>query len=124
MFVANIGDAKAVVARSPAADSLQSGSDKSNPLKAIVLTREHKAIYPQERARIQKVCIGCCIRIFGPVCIMYILFFDSWFFMFMIGGLWYWEQGPCFLIALFGGYFLEQKLAYLVGILVILYFPI
>ncbi|XVF50624.1 hypothetical protein PTKIN_Ptkin04bG0116600 [Pterospermum kingtungense] len=49
VFVANIGDAKAVVARS--AD----GSDKASPLKAIVLTREHKAIYPQERARIQKV---------------------------------------------------------------------
>ncbi|XP_017974021.1 PREDICTED: probable protein phosphatase 2C 8 [Theobroma cacao] len=48
VFVANIGDAKAVVARS--AD----GSDKASPLKAIVLTREHKAIYPQERARIQK----------------------------------------------------------------------
>ncbi|XP_051114710.1 probable protein phosphatase 2C 8 isoform X4 [Andrographis paniculata] len=47
VFVANIGDAKAVVARSSAADG-------SNPLKAIVLTREHKAIYPQERARIQK----------------------------------------------------------------------
>ncbi|KAK8710484.1 hypothetical protein V6N13_145805 [Hibiscus sabdariffa] len=47
VFVANIGDAKAVVARS--AD----GSDNS-PLKAIVLTRDHKAIYPQERARIQK----------------------------------------------------------------------
>ncbi|KAH6801793.1 Protein phosphatase 2C family protein [Perilla frutescens var. frutescens] len=54
VFVANIGDAKAVVARSPAADSSQSGLDRSNPLKAIVLTREHKAIYPQERARIQK----------------------------------------------------------------------
>lgn len=54
VFVANIGDAKAVVARSSAVDSSQSGSDGSNPLKAIVLTREHKAIYPQERARIQK----------------------------------------------------------------------
>ncbi|OMP10774.1 phosphatase 2C (PP2C)-like protein [Corchorus olitorius] len=48
VFVANIGDAKAVVARSP------DGSDEASPLKAIVLTREHKAIYPQERARIQK----------------------------------------------------------------------
>ncbi|KAK8587179.1 hypothetical protein V6N13_086183 [Hibiscus sabdariffa] len=48
VFVANIGDAKAVVARS--AD----GSDNGSPLKAIVLTRDHKAIYPQERARIQK----------------------------------------------------------------------
>ncbi|XP_057480126.1 probable protein phosphatase 2C 8 isoform X1 [Actinidia eriantha] len=47
VFVANIGDAKAVVAR-------LSSADGANPLKAIVLTREHKAIYPQERARIQK----------------------------------------------------------------------
>ncbi|KAL7152959.1 hypothetical protein ABFS83_04G133400 [Erythranthe nasuta] len=50
VFIANIGDAKAVVARSTAAE----GSDSSSSLKAIVLTREHKAIYPQERARIQK----------------------------------------------------------------------
>ncbi|XP_011097001.1 probable protein phosphatase 2C 8 isoform X1 [Sesamum indicum] len=54
VFVANIGDAKAVVARSSATDGSQSGPERSNPLKAIVLTREHKAIYPQERARIQK----------------------------------------------------------------------
>lgn len=59
MFVANIGDAKAVVARSSVVDGSQSCLDGSNPLKAIVLTREHKAIYPQERARIQKVCFGC-----------------------------------------------------------------
>ncbi|XP_019167522.1 PREDICTED: probable protein phosphatase 2C 8 isoform X3 [Ipomoea nil] len=50
VFVANIGDAKAVLARSSQSD----GSDGSTSLKAIVLTREHKAIYPQERARIQK----------------------------------------------------------------------
>ncbi|KAK4409565.1 putative protein phosphatase 2C 67 [Sesamum angolense] len=54
VFVANIGDAKAVVARSSPTDGSQSGPERSNPLKAIVLTREHKAIYPQERARIQK----------------------------------------------------------------------
>ncbi|KAL0462336.1 UNVERIFIED_CONTAM: putative protein phosphatase 2C 8 [Sesamum latifolium] len=54
VFVANIGDAKAVVARSSATDVSQSGPERSNPVKAIVLTREHKAIYPQERARIQK----------------------------------------------------------------------
>ncbi|KAL3824806.1 hypothetical protein ACJIZ3_020835 [Penstemon smallii] len=53
VFVANIGDAKAVVARSSAPTESQIELDK-NPLKAIVLTREHKAIYPQERARIQK----------------------------------------------------------------------
>ncbi|KAK4479304.1 hypothetical protein RD792_014815 [Penstemon davidsonii] len=53
VFVANIGDAKAVVARSSAPTDSQIELDK-NPLKAIVLTKEHKAIYPQERARIQK----------------------------------------------------------------------
>lgn len=46
VMVANIGDAKAVLARSSSADQR---------LKAIVLTREHKAIYTQERTRIQKV---------------------------------------------------------------------
>ncbi|KAK2647971.1 hypothetical protein Ddye_015460 [Dipteronia dyeriana] len=51
VFVANIGDAKAVVARSSVADGSQKGSSS---LKAIVVTREHKAIYPQERSRIQK----------------------------------------------------------------------
>lgn len=55
MFVANIGDAKAVVARSSITDVSENKSVVVNPLKAIVLTREHKAIYPQERARIQKV---------------------------------------------------------------------
>ena len=52
--MANIGDAKAVVARSASADS-QNNSSFMGPLKAIVLTREHKAIYPQEHARIKKV---------------------------------------------------------------------
>ncbi|PQQ00332.1 putative protein phosphatase 2C 8 isoform X1 [Prunus yedoensis var. nudiflora] len=54
VFVANIGDAKAVVARSSPAEGLKNGSDEACHLKAIVLTREHKAIYAQERARIQK----------------------------------------------------------------------
>ncbi|GAA0185829.1 protein phosphatase [Lithospermum erythrorhizon] len=54
VFVANIGDAKAVVARLSVADGTQNAHTSSAPLKAIVLTREHKAIYPQERARIQK----------------------------------------------------------------------
>ncbi|KAG5536146.1 hypothetical protein RHGRI_023812 [Rhododendron griersonianum] len=54
VFVANIGDAKAVVARSSAADGFKNTLDGVTPLKAIVLTKEHKAIYPQERARIQK----------------------------------------------------------------------
>ncbi|CAL9128962.1 unnamed protein product [Musa textilis] len=56
VFVANIGDAKAVLARSPSVEGSQTLSDETgSPLKAIVVTREHKAIYPQERARIQKV---------------------------------------------------------------------
>ncbi|KAM1238700.1 hypothetical protein ACFX2I_039377 [Malus domestica] len=54
VFVANIGDTKAVVARSSPVEGLQNGSNEACPLKAIVLTREHKAIYAQERARIQK----------------------------------------------------------------------
>lgn len=55
VFVCNIGDAKAVVARSITTDGSENHSDGISQLKAIVLTREHKAIYPQERARIQKV---------------------------------------------------------------------
>ncbi|KAF8407767.1 hypothetical protein HHK36_006903 [Tetracentron sinense] len=54
VFIANIGDAKAVVARLSTTDGLQNHLDGVSPLKAIVLTREHKAIYPQERVRIQK----------------------------------------------------------------------
>ncbi|KAK4735868.1 hypothetical protein R3W88_010129 [Solanum pinnatisectum] len=54
VFVANIGDAKAILARSSPTDSSNNTSDGSTPIKTIVLTREHKAIYPQERARIQK----------------------------------------------------------------------
>ncbi|KAH7549369.1 hypothetical protein JRO89_XS13G0020900 [Xanthoceras sorbifolium] len=54
VFVANIGDAKAVVARSSVADGSQNNLEGLSSLKAIVVTREHKAIYPQERARIQK----------------------------------------------------------------------
>ncbi|KAL3343519.1 hypothetical protein AABB24_027179 [Solanum stoloniferum] len=54
VFVANIGDAKAILARSSPTDGSNNTSDGSTPIKTIVLTREHKAIYPQERARIQK----------------------------------------------------------------------
>ncbi|KAG6672943.1 hypothetical protein I3843_16G085800 [Carya illinoinensis] len=54
VFLANVGDAKAVVARSSTVDGLQNHSDGGSSPKAIVLTREHKAIYPLERARIQK----------------------------------------------------------------------
>ncbi|KAK3225241.1 hypothetical protein Dsin_005103 [Dipteronia sinensis] len=54
VFVANIGDAKAVVARSSVADGSQNNLEGLSSLKAIVVTREHKAIYPQERSRIQK----------------------------------------------------------------------
>ncbi|KAL2321147.1 hypothetical protein Fmac_030116 [Flemingia macrophylla] len=52
VFVANIGDAKAVLARST--DGSLNHSDGVQALKAIVLTREHKPIFPLERARIQK----------------------------------------------------------------------
>uniref|UniRef100_A0A1J3JBK5 PPM-type phosphatase domain-containing protein n=1 Tax=Noccaea caerulescens TaxID=107243 RepID=A0A1J3JBK5_NOCCA len=54
VFIANIGDAKAVLARSSTTDELGNHAEACNPLKAILLTREHKAIYPQERSRIQK----------------------------------------------------------------------
>ncbi|XP_043696331.1 probable protein phosphatase 2C 8 [Telopea speciosissima] len=54
VFVANIGDAKAVLARSSSADGLENNVNATSALKAILLTREHKAIFPQERARIQK----------------------------------------------------------------------
>ncbi|XP_014504454.1 probable protein phosphatase 2C 8 isoform X1 [Vigna radiata var. radiata] len=49
--VAHIGDAKAVLARST--DGSQN-PDGVQALKAIVLTREHKPIFPLERTRIQK----------------------------------------------------------------------
>ncbi|XP_022135175.1 probable protein phosphatase 2C 8 [Momordica charantia] len=54
VFVANVGDAKAVVARSLTADKSSNNPNGGSSLRAIVLTREHKAIFPQERARIQK----------------------------------------------------------------------
>ncbi|XP_072990738.1 probable protein phosphatase 2C 67 [Typha latifolia] len=55
VIVANIGDAKAVLARSSSTGGSQVVRDEAGcSLKAIVLTREHKAIYPQERSRIQK----------------------------------------------------------------------
>ncbi|KAL6007381.1 hypothetical protein ACLOJK_032878 [Asimina triloba] len=50
VFVANVGDAKAVLGRL----STVNGDETNSQLKSIVITREHKAIYPQERARIQK----------------------------------------------------------------------
>lgn len=55
VVVANAGDAKAVLARSTSTDGEGALADTKSPLKAIVLTREHKAIFPQERSRIQKV---------------------------------------------------------------------
>ncbi|KAG0481836.1 hypothetical protein HPP92_009920 [Vanilla planifolia] len=53
VFIANIGDAKAVLARGITSDGTQTSANNAG-IKAIVLTREHKAIYPQERTRIQK----------------------------------------------------------------------
>ncbi|XP_047079926.1 probable protein phosphatase 2C 67 [Lolium rigidum] len=54
VVVANAGDAKAVLARSTSTDDEVPVVDTKSLLKAIVLTREHKAIFPQERSRIQK----------------------------------------------------------------------
>lgn len=54
VVVANAGDAKAVLARSTSTDGEGSLVDTKSLMKAIVLTREHKAIFPQERSRIQK----------------------------------------------------------------------
>eukprot|EP00850_Spirogloea_muscicola_P013260 SM000089S23816 [mRNA] locus=s89:131722:136118:- [translate_table: standard] len=72
-YVANVGDAKAVLARcssNPAAvadggarEAPQTGTQSAAPaaavlsggkLRGLVVTREHKAIFPQERARIEK----------------------------------------------------------------------
>ncbi|KAG5010382.1 hypothetical protein JHK82_019028 [Glycine max] len=54
VVVANIGDAKVVLARST--NGYQNLPDGvQTQLKAIVLTREHKPIFPLERACIEKV---------------------------------------------------------------------
>ncbi|KAJ3683422.1 hypothetical protein LUZ60_013649 [Juncus effusus] len=50
VIIANIGDAKAVLAR----NSISTSKEAEITLKAIVLTREHKAIFPEERSRIEK----------------------------------------------------------------------
>uniref|UniRef100_A0A383VFM2 PPM-type phosphatase domain-containing protein n=1 Tax=Tetradesmus obliquus TaxID=3088 RepID=A0A383VFM2_TETOB len=49
-LVANVGDAKCVLARI----AEKAGSSSSSSLRALVLTKDHLAIYPGERARIQK----------------------------------------------------------------------
>eukprot|EP00897_Mesotaenium_endlicherianum_P004216 jgi/Mesen1/3822/ME000207S02833 len=66
VFVANLGDAKGVLARSCASDEGSDGRGATQaqaqarapaealPLKGLVVTRDHIAIYPQERARIEK----------------------------------------------------------------------
>lgn len=57
VFVANLGDAKAVLARSPPLSEGVEGEKKEKTegvVKGIVITREHKAIFPGERARIEK----------------------------------------------------------------------
>ncbi|KAL6846376.1 hypothetical protein ACP4OV_023824 [Aristida adscensionis] len=54
VVVANAGDAKAVLARSTLTGDEGVFDGTKSQLKAIVLTREHKAIFPQERSRIQK----------------------------------------------------------------------
>lgn len=79
VFVANIGDAKAVVARSSTTNGSGNHSDGASQLKAIVLTREHKAIYPQERARIQKVywCVLSCIVFIFPYSLLLDAVYDQ-----------------------------------------------
>ena len=73
--MANLGDAKAVLARA----STSSGVDKSitgdnQSLKGVVITKEHKAIFPLERARIEKVGLfDCWIRFFGLKFIPFVL---------------------------------------------------
>eukprot|EP00250_Pteridium_aquilinum_P013042 c21095_g1_i1 orf=159-1022(+) len=65
VFIANVGDAKAVLAR--VANTGDKGEEKSQScpnaskalaqgllLKGVTITREHKAIFPLERARIEK----------------------------------------------------------------------
>ncbi|ONM54178.1 putative protein phosphatase 2C 8 [Zea mays] len=54
VVVANVGDAKAVLARSISTEGEGVVDETKSQLKAIVLTREHKAIFSQERSRIQK----------------------------------------------------------------------
>ncbi|XP_078431079.1 protein phosphatase 2C family protein isoform X2 [Wolffia australiana] len=55
VFVANIGDAKAVLARLSLPKGPNEEKDETNfTVKSIVITREHKAIFPSERVRIQK----------------------------------------------------------------------
>ncbi|KAI5067595.1 hypothetical protein GOP47_0018123 [Adiantum capillus-veneris] len=62
VFIANVGDARAVLAR--VANTDDKGEQKGNcaieipaqgeTLKGVTITREHKAIFPLERARIEK----------------------------------------------------------------------
>ncbi|CAI5529608.1 unnamed protein product [Closterium sp. Naga37s-1] len=73
VFVANLGDAKAVLAReadaaappaasTPTAAGPPAGRGQGSEgvaLKAIVVTREHKAIFPAERQRIEKAGVSC-----------------------------------------------------------------
>lgn len=47
-FVANVGDAKCVLGR------ISNKEGSKGQLKALMLTKEHLAIYPKERARIEK----------------------------------------------------------------------
>ncbi|GBG74145.1 hypothetical protein CBR_g17858 [Chara braunii] len=70
VFVANVGDAKAVLARLPAkqlptegvsadhtakpGDGIPMEAKKEERPKAVIVTREHKAIFPEERARVEK----------------------------------------------------------------------
>eukprot|EP00803_Ostreobium_quekettii_P000578 evm.model.scf_964EXC.3 EVM.evm.TU.scf_964EXC.3 scf_964EXC:13598-17520(+) len=48
VFVGNVGDAKCVLGR------ISDKDESKDQLKALMLTKEHLAIYPQERARIER----------------------------------------------------------------------
>lgn len=51
-IVANIGDAKCVLARRPQMDA--AAGSAQGALRAVVLTKDHLAMYPEERSRVEK----------------------------------------------------------------------
>ena len=64
-------------------------------MKAIVLTREHKAIYPQERARIQKVetCSKADIVLWFFILSFFLnVFFLYWGWVIIFYGYWCWSH--------------------------------
>jgi integrin-linked kinase-associated serine/threonine phosphatase 2C len=53
-LVANIGDAKCVLARQPQQVEAGNGAHAQGSLRAVLLTKDHLAMYPEERSRIEK----------------------------------------------------------------------